>query len=110
MSTVEHERISTPPSSEAAQMEPPPPAAPGGDPTMLGLPTFIVGALALGLALTGYLPATAAAGALPIIILSTGLGMLIAALWAVRLDQSVLPASSGCSRPSGCPTPCWSWG
>lgn len=95
MSTVEHERISTPPSSEAAQVEPPPPAAPGGDPTMLGLPTFIVGALALGLALTGYLPATAAAGALPIIILSTGLGMLIAALWAVRLDQSVLACVFG---------------
>ena len=94
MSTVEHERISTP-RSEAEQVEPPPPAAPGGDPSMLALPTFIVGAIALGLALTGYLPATAGAGALPIIILSTGLGMVIATVWAVRLDQSVLACVFG---------------
>ena len=30
----------------------------GGDPAMLGLPTFIVGSIALGLVLVGMVPAT----------------------------------------------------
>lgn len=56
-------------------------AAAGCNPALLGLPTFIVGALALGLTLTGYVPA--AAGAL---------------------------RSSGRSLASGSATPCWCWG
>ncbi len=59
---------------EAQQIEAREPLGAAGDPTMLGLPTFILGSIALGLALTGYLPAAAAAATLPIIIMSTGLG------------------------------------
>lgn len=74
---------------------PPPPPAPAGDPAMLGLPTFIVGSIALALALTGYLPATAGAGILPIVIMATGLGLLIATVWAARLGQSAVASIFG---------------
>lgn len=81
--------------TEAQQIEADSPAATGGDPTMLGLPCFIVGTIALGLALVGYLPAAAGAGALPIIIASTGLGLLVATLWAIRLGQSAVACILG---------------
>lgn len=74
---------------------PEPPAAPVGDPTMIGLPTFVLGSIALGLALTGYLPTTAAAGALPIIMLATGLGTGTAMVWSIKLGQSVLACVFG---------------
>jgi succinate-acetate transporter protein len=70
-------------------------AAAAGDPAMLGLPTFILGSVALGLTLTGYVPAAAQAGALPIILATTGLGMLIATLWAARLGQSAVASIFG---------------
>lgn len=69
--------------------------APGGDPAMLGLPVFIVGSVALGLALIGVLPATAAAGTLPIIVMATGLGLWVTTLWAIRLGQSALACVFG---------------
>lgn len=71
----------------------PEPTAP--DPAILGLPAFSVGAIALGLSLTTFLPATAAAGILPIIMLATGLGLIIATLWAANLGQSILAGIFG---------------
>ena len=66
------------------------PEPPPSDPAMIGVPTFVVGALALGLALVGFLPPTATAGILPIVIMTTGVGQLLAALWAVRLGASAV--------------------
>lgn len=80
---------------EAQQIEAREPLGAAGDPTMLGLPTFILGSIALGLALTGYLPAAAAAATLPIIIISTGLGQFVAALWAIKLGQSAVACIFG---------------
>lgn len=70
-------------------------AAGAGDPAMLGLPTFIVGSIALGLTLTGYVPAAAQAGALPIILAMTGLGQFTATVWAARLGQSAVASIFG---------------
>jgi uncharacterized protein len=47
----------------------------------------------LGLALINYAPA--AGGALPIIILATGIGQLVATLWAAALGQSAVAAIFG---------------
>ena len=62
---------------------------------MLGLPVFVVGSISLGLALTGYVPPAAAASALPIILMATGLGLLISALWAAALGQSMVACIFG---------------
>ena len=64
-----------------------------GDPAILGVPTFVVGSVMLGLALMNYNPATGAA--LPIIIMATGIGQLIAAVWAGALGQSAVAAIFG---------------
>ena len=64
-----------------------------GDPAIVGVPTFVVGSIMLGLALINYAPA--AGGALPIIILATGIGQLVATLWAAALGQSAVAAIFG---------------
>jgi uncharacterized protein len=64
--------------------------APTGDPLMIGLPSFIVGSIALGLVLIGYVPASAVGAALPIILAATGLGLAIAAVWSALLNQSAV--------------------
>lgn len=73
-----------------------PAAAPAvGNPGMIGLPSFLVGSIALGLNLTGYVPATAAGSSVPIIMTATGLGQLIAAVWAARLAQNAVASVYG---------------
>jgi hypothetical protein len=64
-----------------------------GDPAILGVPTFVVGSVMLGLALINYAPA--AGGALPIIILATGIGQVLATIWAAALGQSAVAAIFG---------------
>ncbi|HEX4701652.1 MAG TPA: GPR1/FUN34/YaaH family transporter [Pseudonocardiaceae bacterium] len=64
--------------------------APTGDPLQIGLPSFIVGSIALGLVLVGYVPATAVGASLPIILAATGVGLAIAAVWAAVLGQSAV--------------------
>lgn len=76
-------------------LDPAPAAAPAGDPLVLGLPSFIVGSLALGLAQVGYLPAAAAGGILPIVFAATGLGLFTATVWAARLGQNTVASISG---------------
>lgn len=61
-----------------------------GDPTLLGLPSFLAGATALAIALLGYVSPASQGGILPIAITSTGLGLLIAAIWAAAIGQSAL--------------------
>jgi succinate-acetate transporter protein len=61
-----------------------------GDPALIGLPAFIVGSIALGLALVGYVPASAVGAPLAIILAATGLGLAIAAIWSAALNQSAV--------------------
>jgi succinate-acetate transporter protein len=66
-----------------------------GNPMLLGLPVFTAGSVALGLTFIGYVPATARAGALPVIMLATGIGLLVSTLWAIALGQSVVACVFG---------------
>jgi uncharacterized protein len=66
-----------------------------GDPSILGLPIFAAGSLALGLALIGYVPPAAQASALPIILAGTGLGLLISTIWAMSLGQTMVAGIFG---------------
>jgi hypothetical protein len=70
-----------------AAPEPPPPT---GDPLLIGLPCFIVGSIALGLVLVGYVSAAAVGASLPIILAATGFGLAIAAIWSAALNQSAV--------------------
>ncbi|NKQ57721.1 hypothetical protein HFP15_33155 [Amycolatopsis sp. K13G38] len=79
----------------AVATEAPVRSAPAGDPALIGVPTFIVGATALGLVLTGYVPASAVGASIAIILPATGLGQLIAAVWAASLGQNAVAAVFG---------------
>src|SRR5689334_16570343 len=74
-----------------------PAAAPiwGGDPMAVGLPTFIVGSVALGLVLVGVVPATAVGASLPIILAATAIGLGVSAVWAAAIGQSVVASIFG---------------
>ena len=67
----------------------------GGDPAILGLPSFIVGSVALGLALVGVTPATAVGAPLAIILAATAVGLTIAALWAAAIGASAVAGIFG---------------
>ena len=66
-----------------------------GDPAILGLPSFIVGSVALGLALVGVVPATAVGAPLAIILAATAVGLFIAAIWAAAIGQSAVAGVFG---------------
>jgi succinate-acetate transporter protein len=76
-------------------LEAPPPEAPAADPALVGLPAFLVGSIALGLVLVGFVPAAAAGASLPIIATATAVGLTIAAVWAARLAQSAVAGVFG---------------
>jgi len=73
----------------------PPPPAPEGNPGLIGVPTFLVGSVALALVLTGFVPAAAVGASIPIIMTATGFGQAVAALWAARLGQNAVAAIFG---------------
>lgn len=79
----------------ATEAEAPARSAPVGDPALIGVPTFIVGATALGLVLTGYVPASAVGASIAIILPATGLGQLVAAVWAASLGQNAVASVFG---------------
>jgi succinate-acetate transporter protein len=81
------------PAQHAAETAPPPAAV--GDPSMIGLPSFIVGSVALGLVLVGYVPAAAVGASLAIIVAATGLGLVIAAVWSAAVSQSAVAGVFG---------------
>jgi uncharacterized protein len=66
-----------------------------GDPSLIGLPSFIVGSVALGLVLVGYVSAAAVGASLAIIVAATGLGLVIAAVWAAAVGQSAVAGVFG---------------
>jgi succinate-acetate transporter protein len=86
---------SHPPADEAAAA---PAAVTGplaGDPAMLGLPTFIAGSVALGLGLVGVVPAGVLGAPVAIILASTSVGLLLAAIWSVAIGQSAVASIFG---------------
>lgn len=70
-------------------------APPAADPAALGLPCFIMGAVALGLTLAGAVPARAAGAPLPIILAATGLGLVITTAWAAAIGQTAVASVFG---------------
>ena len=66
-----------------------------GDPAMLGLGSFIVGSVALGLGLVGVVPVGVLGAPLAIILSATALGLLLAAVWAAAVGQSAVAAIFG---------------
>jgi len=90
--------------SDSVQATPEPAAAPAapapapiwaGDPMAVGLPSFIVGSVALGLVLVGMVPASAAGASLPIILAATAAGLFIATFWAAAVGQSAVACVFG---------------
>jgi uncharacterized protein len=69
--------------------------APTGNPALLGLATFLPGALGLGLWLVGYLPAADVGGIVPAVMASSGLFLLVATVWAGRLGASAVAGIFG---------------
>jgi len=70
------------------------PEAPIGNPALIGLPSFVVGAFALGLFVTNTLSAGVGA-AIPIIMTATSVGLTVAAVWAARIGQNVVASIFG---------------
>jgi succinate-acetate transporter protein len=66
-----------------------------GDPAIFGLGSFIVGSVALGLALVGVVPAGVLGAPLAIILSATALGLLMATIWCAALGQSAVAAVFG---------------
>jgi uncharacterized protein len=94
--------------SDSVQATPEPPAAApaapavpapapvwAGDPMAVGLPSFIVGSVALGLVLVGMVPATAVGASLPIILAATAAGLFIATIWSAVVGQSAVACVFG---------------
>jgi uncharacterized protein len=97
MSTLD---ASAEPGRPAAAQEEPAAATPvvgpmAGDPSMLGLASFIAGSAALGLALVGVVPSGVLGAPLAIIVAATSLGLLLAAVWSAFLGQSAVAAVFG---------------
>lgn len=61
-----------------------------GDPLSLGLPSFIVGSVALGMVLIGFVSPLGTGASLPIILAATAAGLFISAIWAAALGQSAV--------------------
>jgi Predicted membrane protein len=80
---------------QAGVQKAPAPPAPAGNPTLLGLATFLPGALCLGLWLVGYLPAADLGGIAPAVLASSGLFLLISSVWAARIGSSLVSGILG---------------
>jgi succinate-acetate transporter protein len=90
MATIAEEHLLA---AEVAPKEPQP--APAGDPAILGLPIFVVGSIALGLSLVGYVPDAAGGVIVPVIFAATGLGLVISTVWAAALGQTMVASIFG---------------
>jgi succinate-acetate transporter protein len=66
-----------------------------GDPALLGLPSFIVGSVALALTQIGLVPLGMTGSALPIVLAATAIGMFIATFWAAAIGQSAVAGVYG---------------
>ena len=68
-------------------VEAPKAAPPAGNPAMVGFPSFIVGALTIGMVNIGVVSATAVGASMPL-VLAAAAGMFLATIWAARLGES----------------------
>lgn len=66
-----------------------------GSPAAVGVPTFVVGSIALGLVLVGYVPADAVGASMPIVFAATGIGQLVACVWGIALGDTVTASIFG---------------
>jgi len=66
-----------------------------GDPLALGMPSFIVGSVALGMVLVGFVSPLGVGASLPIILAATASGLFISAIWAMGLGQSAVAVVLG---------------
>ncbi|OJY52676.1 MAG: hypothetical protein BGP03_32615 [Pseudonocardia sp. 73-21] len=62
---------------------------------MLGLATFLPGAISLGLWLVGYLPAASVGGIVPAVVFSSGLFLLVSTVWCSRIGNGLVGAIFG---------------
>jgi uncharacterized protein len=83
------------PVTEAAPAAAPVVGPMAGDPSMLGLASFIAGSVALGLGLVGVVPFGVLGAPLAIILAATALGLLMATIWAAVVGQSAVAAVFG---------------
>src|SRR6516164_8696525 len=67
---------------------------PASDPAMVAFPSFIVGAVTLGMVLIGVVPATAVGASMPIVI-SAAAGMFLATIWAARIGENASAGITG---------------
>lgn len=59
-----------------------------GDPGILGLPSFIVGSVALGLVGIGVLPAATTGSAVPLVLAVAAVGLFLATVWSAAVGQT----------------------
>jgi len=67
----------------------------GGDPLILGLPSFVVGSIALGFVLTGYVSSASLGTFVPIVAAATAIGQWVSCRWAIGLGQSIVASIFG---------------
>lgn len=73
----------------------PAPAPVVASPAVVGVPMFVIGSVALGLADVGFVPAASGGASIPIIMTATGIGLLLASLWAAKEAQNAVAAIFG---------------
>jgi succinate-acetate transporter protein len=71
-------------------------AAAAANPALVGVPTFVIGSIALGLYLVGFTGSdNAAIGMIPILFMCTGVGQLIGCIWAIKTGSGPVAAIFG---------------
>jgi uncharacterized protein len=68
---------------------------PVANPALVGVPTFMVGSIALALNLTGYVPQGIVGAPIAIIAVATGLGQVLACVFALRAGESAVASVFG---------------
>ena len=74
---------------------PSPVGAAAADPALIGLPTFIAGAIALGLVQVGFVSSASPGAPVAIIMFATGLGQLLSTVWAAAVHQGAVAGIFG---------------
>ena len=77
-----------------SRTEEPAAGPPASDPSMVAFPSFVVGAVTLGMGLIGVVPATATGASMPIVIAAAA-GMFLATIWAARIGENVSAGITG---------------
>jgi succinate-acetate transporter protein len=81
------------PAADAAAAEA---ASAAANPALVGVPTFVIGSVALGLYLVGFTGSdNAVLGLIPILFMCNGVGQIIACIWAIRTHAGPVAAIFG---------------